>query len=221
MNFLIDGVLLLIIIITIYVYYRMGFVKAILGLGKAIISYVCAAFFGKKVGVLLAEGYFDEKITNLVYNMLNKRTDALGKISIPQALRTVGESCGINMDDIAASLEMDPTRLQGISETVGTGVSAVVSSILGYIIVFAVAYLVLLLGAFILEAVVELPVIRTVNHILGMCIGIISAVIFAFIFVYAIKAVTYYVTASGGQSDLLEAMDKTYLFKFISEFGRG
>jgi hypothetical protein len=49
-------------------YCRKGLFKTLLGFGKTIISAILAFLFGKVIGNFLAENFFNEKITGLVYN---------------------------------------------------------------------------------------------------------------------------------------------------------
>lgn len=220
MNYILDGALLLVIALTIYVYYKRGFVKAVLGFGKTLLSYICAVAFGRIVGGYLAERFFDENITNIVYNTLEKHNmgDQLEKV--PESLRVVAEKCGVDVDSLISNAS-GQEWIREASTRIGIAISSVVSVLAGYVLVFVVAYLVFLLGAFMLEALVELPVLRSLNHLLGLCLGCLCAIVFAFLFVLFIKVIIYYLAASGDREMVLETIDKTYLFKFFSEMGRG
>ena len=220
MNYILDGALFLIIVLTMYVYYKRGFVRAVLGFGKTLLSYICAAVFGRLVGGYLGEKFFDKNISNIVYNTLVKNNvgDKIGKV--PPALGAVAKKCGVDVESMIANGE-GQEWLQDAASHIGGAISSVVSILAGYILVFVVAYLVFLLGAFILETLVELPVLRTLNRLLGLCLGCLCAIVFAFLFVLCIKVVIYYVAAAGDRNSVLEMIDKTYLFKFFSEMGRG
>ena len=220
MSYILDGALLLVIILTIFVYYKRGFVRAVLGFGKTLLSYICAAAFGRLVGGYLAEKFFDKNITDIVYNTLEKNNLGDKMEKIPAALRAVAEKCGVDVDSLISGADGQEWVLEA-SEKIGGAISYVVSIIAGYILVFVVAYLVFLLGAFILETLVELPVLRTLNRLLGLCLGCLCSIVFAFLLVLCIKVVIYYVAASGDRDTILEIIDKTYLFKFFSEMGRG
>lgn len=220
MNYILDGALILVIVLTIFVYYKRGFVRAVLGFGKTLLSYICAAAFGRIVGEYLAEKFFNENITNIVYNTLEKHNigEKLGKM--PETLRAVAEKCGVDVETLINNAD-GHEWIQYAATQIGTAISSVVSALVGYVLVFLVAYLVFLLGAFILESLVELPVLRTLNHLLGLCLGCLCAVIFAFLSVLCIKVIIYYLAAAGDREMILEIINKTYLFKFFSEMGRG
>ena len=220
MNYVLDGALVLVIVLTIYVYYRRGFVRAILGFGKTLLSYICAAAFGRLVGGYLAEKFFDKNITDIVYKTLEKNNlgDKIAKV--PPALSAVAEKCGVDVSTLIANAE-GQEWMHDASVRIGGAISHVVSVLAGYVLVFVVSYLVFLLAAFVLETLVELPVLRTLNRLLGLCLGCLCAIVFAFLFVLCIKVVIYYVAASGDRNSVLEMIDKTYLFKFFSEMGRG
>ncbi len=221
MSYILDIALLLIIVLTIYVYYKRGFVRAVLGFGKTLLSYICAAAFGRLVGEYLAEKFFDKNITDIVYNTLEKNTfdNSLDNGISPTFLK-MAEKCGVDVESIIANAE-GREWIPDLADTIGGAISGVVSVLAGYILVFVVAYLVFLLGTFILETLVELPVLRTLNRLLGTCVGCLCSIVFAFLFVWCIKVIIYYVAASGERSSVLEMIDKTYLFKFFSEVGSG
>ena len=197
MNYVLDGALILVIVLTIFVYYKRGFVRAVLGFGKTLLSYICAAAFGRIVGEYLAEKFFNENITNIVYNTLEKHNigEKLGKM--PETLRAVAEKCGVDVETLINNAD-GHEWIQYAATQIGTAISSVVSVLVGYVLVFLVAYLVFLLGAFILESLVELP-----------------------LSVLCIKVIIYYLAAAGDREMILEIINKTYLFKFFSEMGRG
>lgn len=216
MNYLLDGAIILIIVLTIYLYYRRGFVKAVLGVGKTLLSFVCSAIFGKNLGALLAESYFDNKITDMIYNTLIKHEVSVDVDNIPSSLVLLAEKCGVDVDSILKASDTHDWQ-QKFASQAGPAVSAVVSMLLGYVLVFIIAYLVFLIGSFILESLVELPVLRTINRLLGICLGALCAIIFVFLFVFLVKVVIYWTVASGDRGAVLEIIEKTYLFRFFSE----
>lgn len=229
MNYLLDGLLLAIVIFTVFIYYRRGFVKAVLGFGKTLLSFVCAALFGTALGNLLAEHYFNGKLTETVYNTLYNLCAGEGGLdiskladSMPESLRMLATQCGCDVDAVIASYTDAATveaRLTDIATQIALPISGVISKLIGYALVFVAAYLVLLLVAFVLEGVAELPVLRTFNHLFGLALGLVCAVIFAFIFVFVARAVLYFVIASGDASRATDIVESTLLFKYLCRIG--
>lgn len=224
MSFVLDGAILLIIFLTIYIYYKRGFVKAVLGFGKTLFAFVSALLFGKSAGTFLAEKYFDEKLTDMVYNKLSEYAVADGASlaeKIPSSLRLLAEQCGANVEEIISNAGHDGEWLHDVSASIALPISSVISHLIGYVAVFVAAYLVFLLGAFILESVVELPILRTVNRFLGICLGCLCAIMFVSLFVFIVKAIIYYIVASGDKEAAIEVINNTHLFKFFSGIGKG
>lgn len=228
MNILLDGLLLGIIVLTVVIYYRRGFVKAVLGFGKSFLSLICAVLFGKALGGLLATHFFDEKLTDTVYNTLHGLCAEGGALdltrleSMPQSLRLLAGQCGADVDAILASGSNGATveaYLADVAQQIALPISAVISRLVGYVLIFVVTYLLLLLLSFVIEGVAELPVLRTFNHLLGLAVGLICAVIFAFIFVFVARAVLYYVIASGDPGQATDIVESTVLFKLLCRAG--
>lgn len=216
MNYLLDGAIILIIVLTIYLYYRRGFVKAVLGVGKTLLSFICSAIFGHSLGEILAESYFDSKITDMIYNTLIKQEASVDIDNIPSSLALVAEKCGVDVDSILKGSSTHDWQ-QNFATQAGTAISSVVSMLLGYVLVFIVAYLVFLIGSFVLGSIVELHVLKTIDRLLGMCLGAMCAIIFVFLFVFLVKVVIYWAVASGDRGAVLEIIEKTYLFRFFSK----
>lgn len=229
MNFLLDGLLLAIVITTIVIYYNRGFVKAVLGFGKTLLSFICAAIFGPVLGGVLASRFFDGKLTETVYNTLYNLCAEGGALdisrlaeSLPESLRMLATQCGADVDSIiasgAGSADVE-ARLAEIAQGIALPISAVISKLVGYVLVFIAAYLILLLVSFILEGVAELPVIRVFNHLLGLLLGFVCAIIFAFIFIFVARAVLYYVIAAGDPNQAADIVESTVLFKYFCRVG--
>lgn len=229
MNFLLDGLLLAIVIITIVINYKRGFIKAILSFGKTLLSFIFAAIFGPMLGGVLASRFFDGKLTETIYNTLYNLCAEGGALDtsrlaemLPESLRMLAAQCGADVDSIvasgAASVDVE-ARLAEIAQGIALPISAVISKLVGYALVFVAAYLILLLASFILEGVAALPVIRTFNHLLGLLFGIVCAIFFAFIFIFVTRAVLYYVIAAGDLNRAVDIFDSTVLFKLFCRIG--
>ncbi len=229
MNYLLDLMILLIAGVTIFVYYKKGFVRAVLGFGKVILAFICASIFGKSLGALIAEKFMDGKITGSVYNTLSGMYEAgssafdLSKIAekIPKSLITLAEKSGANLDTITAGYAADTAasgeRLQELASQIALPISAFISKIIGYVLVFIIAFILLAVAAFFIEKIAELPVLRTVNRLLGLCLGIACACIYILLFVFAANIVIYFIVASKDASAALEIVNKTIIFRFISQ----
>lgn len=229
MNLILDGLLLAIAVVTIVVYYNRGFVKAVLGFGKTLISFILAAIFGPMLGGVLAEHFFDAKLTTTVYNTLCGLCTDGGALdisglaeSIPESLRTLATQCGADVDSIIASgadAATTEARLSEISRQIALPISAVISKLVGYVLIFIAAYLIFMLVSCILEGVAELPVIRVFNRLLGLLLGVLCAIILSFIFIFVARAVLYYVISAGDPHQAADIVESTVLFKYMCRVG--
>lgn len=229
MNYILDLALIMIFVITITVYYKRGFVKSVLGLGKVILAVVFSSMFGRALGQVLADKFMNAKMTGLIHSNLTGLYDAgteafdlsvlAGKI--PPSLGLLAEKSGVNMDKLLSGYSADTAasgdKLYELSEKIALPIAGFISAVLGFIIVFIVAYLLLMLASFVIEAIAELPIIRGVNRLLGLLLGVVCAFIFAFLFVFAVNLGFYLIEAGGSQAGLLESIDKSILFKFFSQ----
>lgn len=228
MSIILDLAIILIAFGTIFIYYRKGFVKAVFGLGKLVLSVIISSLFGKGVGEIIDAKFMNTKVTESIFNSISKMYDAgtsvfdLSKLAnkMPDSLTLLAEKSGVDINALtsqyAADTAANSDKLHDFSAEVAAPISASISQIIGYVLVFIGAYLLLMVAAFIIERVAELPIIRSLNRLLGLCLGIVCAVIFVLLFVFIANAIILYVVASGDQSTALDIVDKTFIFKFLS-----
>lgn len=226
MNYILDAALIIIFIGTVIAYYKKGFVKSILGLGKLLLSLLLAFTLGRPLGNLLAERFMNDRITDHIFGRLSGLYEAgassfdLSQLSgkIPPSLVKLAEGCGINMDSYLTA-QTDPAAgaegLRRVCAGIAAPISHFICGILGFIIVFIAAYLLFLLSAFIIEAVVKLPILRGVNKLLGGLLGLICGGINILLFIFAVNLIAYLIGASGGGYWLLEGAEQSYLFKLF------
>lgn len=228
MNYILDLAIVIIFAITIAVYYKRGFVKSVLGFGKVILAVIFSSVFGRALGGVLAEKFFNAKMTEIIHSNLTGLYDAgteafdLSALAekLPASLRLAAERAGVDMDSLLSGYSGETAasgeKLYELSEKIALPIAGFIAAVLGFIIVFIVAYLLLMLAALIIEAIAELPIIRGFNRLLGLLLGVACAIIFVFLFVFAVNF-TFLLVDAGGERGLLESIDKTVLFKFFSQ----
>jgi uncharacterized membrane protein required for colicin V production len=229
MNYALDLIIILIAVATIIIYYIKGFVKAVLGFGKVILAVIISSLFGRGLGSFIADRFMNSRITESVYNSISGMygseavTFDMSEIlqKTPKALITLAEKCGVNVNELALKYSGDTAasseRLHEFSADIALPISGFVSKILGYVLVFIAAYILLAIAAFFINKIAELPVLHTINKLLGLCLGVACSFIYIVLFVFIANAVIYYIVASGNQAAALEIINKTVIFKFISE----
>ena len=227
MHYALDICLLIIIVLTVFMYCRKGLFKTLLGFGKTIISVILAFLFGKTIGELLADNFFNDKITDFVYNSLLKvygEDSSIFDLSqiiekMPKSILQLTELCGVSIHQIAESYSNETAattdQLHDIAVNIAFPVSKIISDICGYLIIFIVSYLLLVLVGMLLEVVTEIPVIRFVNRTLGFLFGCICAFIYSRIFVLLAKVILICILTVGKESTITEIIDKTYIFRLF------
>lgn len=218
MNYLLDALIVGIVIVTIAVYCKRGFVRDVIGFGKTLFSVIVAAAFGPWVGDRLAVGFLNDKLTDLIYETIKKITDGAGfsglEEKLPEGLRRVAGQCGVDVSKIFSDVT-EKTDLHATAARIAVPVSGVIAGIVGYAIVFAVAFVVFMIIGFILGKVVQLPVLHTFDKLLGFILGVICAAVFAIVFGYVARAVIYYFVLSKDSDALFEIIDNTKIFRYL------
>lgn len=227
MHYALDICLLIIFVFTVFLYTNRGFFKTLMGFGKTIISAVISFTFGKTVGAILADGFFNERITDFVYNGMlkvygtdNSFFDLSQLIEIlPESFVDLTELCGVNILEITTAYSNETAataeKLREVACDIAYPISETISNMCAYFIVFVVSYLLLILVSFILNAITELPGIRFVNRILGFLLGCVCGVVYSGLFVIITKAVLLYIVVSVDENEIMEIINKTYIFKLF------
>jgi len=227
MHYVLDICLLIIIFLTITLYCKKGFLETVLGFGKTIISAISAFLFGKAVGSILAGSFFNNKITDFVYNCILKVYGEdvlffdLSQLieKMPKSILQLADICRIDLYEIVEGYSNETVatadRLSEVANNIALPISQTLSNIFGYLIVFILSYLLLIIVAKLISVVTKLPVIRFVNNALGFLLGCICAFIYSWIFVLITKGVLLCILAFGKESSIMEIIDKTYIFKLF------
>ena len=179
MNIIFDVVMLAILIITVVVHIRKGFIESLLHTFSTVIAAVCAVLLGPRVGELLKVHVFGDRLTEKIYEMVEPMCSFVEeKVNVGDVLaeKLSGDfggllsRLGVSIDELIrsfGSIELwtaeDTRRLaQSIAEPVADSISKV----LGCVLVFFGMLLVLLILRLVMKLFVQIPVVKQTNQVL-------------------------------------------------------
>lgn len=226
-SFVLDALLIIICVVTVFVSVKRGFVKTVLSLLSSVAAIFISVAFTPMVSSFIYDKFMLSAITNGIYDTVkslagNGTSEGISNMfeTMPEALANllerynVGEDAINSMTDSAISGSAD---IQSICETIASPIATTISNALAFIACFIVAIIVLKILVSIIDAIFKLPVLNSINRTAGLILGLVLAVVV--IFVYSV-AVTYLVTSLGAISPEFfgeKVINDTVIIKFFSE----
>ncbi len=198
MSVTLDIIIAAIIVITVFSTTKKGFIKAIFGMLRFIVSVICALFFKNTVAEAIMQ-------TPLYKDLLKKASMRITE-TINEALMGVADNIadGFNANNSGISkliysfCENSDELWNNISNAYKSGTDEVFKAvsenivvpafesivrIIAFLFIFIAVYAVLSVAKKILSKVFELPILRTVNLAGGFTVGVICAVLYSSLFV--------------------------------------
>ena len=196
MGYAFDIAILAIIIITIALAYKNGFIKTVLSALSFFIAIIVAFSLQPKVSDIVIKMPFVDTIRESVRDKFIEMSPLAGENEYnpdllfedkPEAFVTMLEIVGINQEELSTQFnewKADTTvnTADMLVEYVANPLIKSAVSIISFIAIFVAAIIVLKILIFILDKLFRLPILKQANKALGFLIGIILGVFRAYIF---------------------------------------
>lgn len=222
MNFFLDLSLIALIAITIFVCWHKGFIRSVLGVGKALLCVLVTYLFGTHVSAFLSEHWISGRVTQYVYERLLALFEAgvetfdIGVITdnLPSWVQGFLEKSGVDVGTILGNLTtVDTAGLQNLSQSLAGPIVKLISDIIGYAAVYLISLILFSVLSRILIKIADLPLIRKVDKILGCALGVCSAFIYASVYTLLLFAILSMIEGSNPNFAFHAAYDKTWVFR--------
>ena len=214
MHIVLDILVVGIVLGSIILGWRRGFVKSISGLLSLVLAVIIVSSFAQPVSERLDNTIVRPWAVNQVIKTQEGLTaDApVEQLDLAVVNQGIADKFGVNV--LGVEDAMGATTVGEYIEAVlkHIGVTVTVSMALATIGLFALAWLGTLLIGLLLKPILKLPILRQCNGILGVAVGLISAALILMVLVYVVEL--------GGKTDPTfgaQTVEKTYIFKHITE----
>ena len=227
MKYFLDLSLLLLIVLTVALCWKRGFVRSVFGTAKNLLAIILTYAFGSVASGLISQYLLTEKVTAYVRGRLLAMFEAGAETfdlsgvadNLPSWVGTILEKIGKDPASLIGTLgdvtNADMATLDSLAEKLAAPITKALSDFLGYTIVFLVSLLALTIVAALLGKLAELPVIRDVDHVLGLLLGVLCAILYAS--AYSLLAFAIFSVIEGVRPDFAfhEAYEQTILFQRV------
>ncbi len=182
----IDVLMVALIIGSLIIGYKMGFIKCMFRFFSGVLSFLFAIEFYKPFSRFMLntnlfysiKGKIQSNVLDILGNLVIKSKDELGKVVLDRMFipNPIKESI---VDDVQKSISIsDNSR---IAELVGDKVGTVIIQLISIILIFVLVRILFFILRLVLERVVSLPILKQINKVAGLVIGLIEGVFLVYI----------------------------------------
>lgn len=230
----IDIIVILIILISVFLGYKKGFVRTAVSLLSFFVAIGLALLFYKPLAIILTENTTidDWIIMNITSNhddnenlTESRETDESGDVPmfIEEASNLTEEKETNNLGLVISMLENLPATItdklsleeikSDTKQEIAYKVSELIMNLLSLIIIYIVVKVTLIIAAFILDGIMKFPILKQLNEILGMGIG----AVIGFIQIYVAFAVITFISSICDISVVIETIKLSAFAKILFE----
>ncbi len=194
MSLAIDAIILLSAVIIIWRGAGRGFVKSVMGLVTAVVSFIAAYAYTPVLAEIIREKYLSDKITDGIFETLKSLafdTDTdlynLDRLAadMPEPFTSILERYNVNISVFTEKIKgitgCGENTVRAFSEEIAKPTSQIIANCISFILIFFAAFIVLSILTAILNLIFKLPLLSQANSVLGMALGAVEAVLFAFV----------------------------------------
>ncbi|MBO5784354.1 MAG: CvpA family protein [Clostridia bacterium] len=214
MHIVLDILVVGIVVGSIILGWRRGFVKSISGLISLLLAVVIVSSFAQPV----AEKLDDTVVRPWAVKQVVKTQEGLtldasvDQMDLAVINQGISDKFGVDILGVEDSMGAATVGeyIDGMLRRIG--VTVTVSMALATIGLFALAWLGTLLIGLLLKPILKLPILRQCNGILGVVVGLVSASLILMVLACVVEL--------GGKTDPMfgaQTVEKTYIFKHITE----
>lgn len=191
---IIDIIVILIILLSVFLGYKKGFVRTTISLLSFFIAIGLALLFYKPVAVILTENTtIDEWIIENIAS--DKKDEELDETTNNDGDTLQGTDAFLDMignlpSTFIAGFDLEEIKTDTKQE-IAYKISELIMNLLSLIIIYVVVKLTLVIAAFILDGIMKFPVLKQLNEILGMVIG----AVIGFLEVYVAFAIITFISS--------------------------
>ena len=229
MQYIIDIILALIIVLNTVMGLKKGLVKTVFGLASVIIAVVLAYIFGSSAASLLRTTKAYDNICVSTKESLSeyfekealenkeKAFENIGALSFVKQLESMGVDTQKELERYAEALDSAAKEASDIlSEKFAVPILEFFSNILGTILVFIVSLLGMWLLSIVLRGIFSLPFLRGLNKTGGFITGLLLGLFYAFLICMVVKSL---IPCLPKNPVIFEGMEnKTVLYGLLSKF---
>ena len=198
MNYVFDGLLVVLVALCVWAGWRRGFVRTVSGLLALIAAVLVAAVFSGPIAKAVYESAVEPKVTAALAEQIEgdvlpseEQLDTALE-SLPPFVTALLESKELDSGEAILAkvdtLDADESAAEGITRQVITPIALPLVQLLCSVLLFVITYIVAAIVLRALDVVAKLPLIKQMNGFLGLLAGAVTGCLWALFFVRVLFA---------------------------------
>ena len=210
MPWIIDLILIALFAVTVFIGYRKGFLRTVLGFGRLIATILLTYAFGKPFSAWIDRRFIRPRVYENILAKLTELADsAEGSIAsfldgLPARYRLFVD---VTNPDTSGGVD---GLVEQYAPAISTKISQLLATVIGYILLFILLYLVISLVVHLTGKLADLPIIRGIDKFLGTAVGVVNGVLLTCL----VATILYGIVYLTGKIGLYE---RSVVFKFLCE----
>ncbi len=229
MSLFLDVFILAVIVITIIGGYKRGFIRSVMNLASAALSFFASVFFTPYVADFLCGKVFLPRISSgikeTLTSLLGMNSDSVRSTEqlfsdMPDAFTSIIERFGVDLPAFIAEFSSPEAATEltvnAMSDKIALAVATSISAAVAFFALFVGFLIILSIITATLDACFELPVLKQLNSLAGLIFGVICSLFYAVIWstlAISVVEVLGYIDPIGFSAEII---DKTVLVKLFS-----
>lgn len=194
MSLVLDGLIIVCALWCVISGIRQGFIKAVIGLVKGVVSLLTAWAYTPVIRDTIKENYIIRQIADGISQTLRSlalnldtQTYDLSKVAadLPDAYTAILTRYGIDIQSFTAKIAditlADEVVIYDYSTQIADPCASFVASVVSFALLFLGVYIALSLAAWLFDLIFQLPVLSGANRFAGFVFGLAEAVFFAYV----------------------------------------
>ncbi|MBQ8752042.1 MAG: CvpA family protein [Clostridia bacterium] len=196
MAYLLDGAIILVFLLAIWIGYKRGFIKTMAGL----IAFIVAAVVAMLLSGPIAQAIYDSSVEPTVVSTISSHLEvsdsleagvdsALEKLPgfVTNALANSGIASGADVMSKLTGVEEDIPLAQKVADHVVQPIVVPLLKVICTLLLFIVVYVVASIVLKVLDLVAKLPILKELNQGLGVLAGAVSGILWVFFLVSVLQ----------------------------------
>ena len=226
MNYIVDIILVALVVITVGVAVKKGFITTLI----ETFSFLISAFAAKEISPLVSnwayEAFIRDTVEKSFNNILSGAASGMSMQAkanellsdIPEGMLKLAELTGTDINALASTVSAQAATndqlVQNLIDKVVYNIVTSVSQAIFFIVLFILFTIILSIVAKLFKKVNKIPLLGKVNEVLGGVIGVIKAVIIVFV----ICTIMYIVVGVMDENAFVDAVVNSKIYSFICEY---
>ena len=230
MNIILDLIVVGILVATVIIGFKRGFIKSLMGLVSGILALVIAFLFSPALARVVDDHLIRPVMVSAVEEKIVSSDPTDGDLldflkNAPEDLNQFFSSIGVDLSRLDSYLPEGEEQegegegvLTTVSESLAAPLSNMISTVIAFVVVYLTALILLKIVTALLDGLFKLPILRIPNKLLGAAIGALTGVITCFVICSVVGLVLPYLAE--GENTLFSNVtaDKTLLFRYFCGF---